>query len=358
MNQSMASSRRYVYMDFLRVLACFLVIVNHTNSDVFRMAAPGGFTWLCSVTWYYFSKIAVSLFLMVSGACLLSRVDSYRRVWQRVLRMVLTLLLFSYVYWIFSIGRNNWNWGMALEFGRFFSSIWKERITDSFWYLYFYIGLLVMLPLFQRLAKMMEKRDHEYLLGICFGVGSLWSLLVHYFPGLALPAYLAQPVFPVLVGVFFLGYYLHVYVPPGKRQPGCGILAVLVALGLSTLLTLLETKRVAPGAKYLFMDGRDAPSLTILLCAVAVFQLARWVFSKSAGSGATSQLLRHIGACSFGIYLLQDFVILETRHTVFLSLCNRMNPFFAAILWEILVFAVLLPVVWCCKKIPGLRKLL
>lgn len=43
--------------DILRILACFLVIVNHTNSEVFLGMNPS-LTWALSLAYFYFSKIA------------------------------------------------------------------------------------------------------------------------------------------------------------------------------------------------------------------------------------------------------------------------------------------------------------
>ena len=59
--------KREVWLDVLRVLAAFLVIVNHTNSDVFQSVTPQNGTWWLSILWYALCKIAVPVFVMVSG---------------------------------------------------------------------------------------------------------------------------------------------------------------------------------------------------------------------------------------------------------------------------------------------------
>lgn len=69
---------RKVYLDFLRILACFLVIVNHTNSDIFLNSSIG-ITWFVSITYFFICKIAVPLFVMISGAVLLGKKDSYKK---------------------------------------------------------------------------------------------------------------------------------------------------------------------------------------------------------------------------------------------------------------------------------------
>ena len=44
--------KREVWLDVLRILAAFLVIVNHTNSDVFQSVTPESGTWWLSILWY------------------------------------------------------------------------------------------------------------------------------------------------------------------------------------------------------------------------------------------------------------------------------------------------------------------
>lgn len=356
------NSKHFLYMDFMRVLACFLVIVNHTNSYVFQASDPSQLTWFLSIVWYYFSKIAVPIFVMVSGACLLPRQESYRRTGWRILRMVIALVLFSWLYYLVDLWEMHFTWEKAFDVSEFLSDIWQGPITDSFWYLYFYIGLLVMLPLLQRMAKGMQKHDYHYLILGSFAVNAFWPLLTHYVPSLTLPRYLEFPLMNVFIGLFFAGHYLHAYVVPKRWHLWASIAVIVVTLALSTALTALEFYRTPVGQKYWFMDERTAPALPILLCAMAVMVLVRTAFSlrqtnEKAFPEKTSRLISALGGRAFAIYLLQDLAIAESRYRVFAVLCGMMNPFVAALLWELLVWLVLLPAAWLLGRIPGIRKI-
>ncbi len=356
-----ARASRYGYLDLLRILACFFVIVNHTNSYVFKALTPANPTWYLSIAWYYLSKIAVPLFVMVSGACLLPKEDSYRRIGLRILRMVVALVLFSYLYYLFEVWKAGGSAAAALTFGGFFRALWEKPLTDSFWYLYFDIGLLIMVPLLQRLAKGMQKRDYGYFLGIAFGVNGLWPLLTHYVPSLALPKYLDLPLFSVFLGLFFAGHYLHAYVAPKGWHLWVGGLLILALPLLSTALTYGEYHRVAPGQKYWFMDERTAPALPVVLCALAVMLLTRAAFAlrkKGEPTPKTARALAALGGCAFPIYLLQDLLTVETRHLVFEPLAHMINPFLAGLVWSAGIFLVLLPIAWLLKKLPGVRTLI
>ncbi len=351
---------RVFYFDALRALAAFLVIVNHTNSYVFKATGPQDPAWWLSLLWYYCSKIAVPLFVMISGACLLPKQDSYSKALGRTLRMVLVLVLFSYGYYLWDLWLTHFTWAKALDFPAFLSSIWEKRITDSFWYLYFYIGLLVMLPLLQRLAAGMRKRDYQYFLCISFFTNGLWPLVCHYVPGLQLPDYFDLPLFSVFIGLFFAGRYLHAYAQPSRGKGWLCLLVLAVCLALSVFLTQGEYARLRGAGQYWFMDERTAPAFPVLLSALAVFFLPRcWPAKREkAQSSRWTRFIQVLGGCAFGIYLLQDWVTAETKHRVFEPLLAALPAFPAALLWTLLIFAFSALLAWVLKLIPGIKKLI
>lgn len=349
--------KRYPYLDFLRILAAFLVIVNHTNSLVFEKLTPADATWWLSITWYYLSKIAVPLFVMVSGACLLPRQDTGKQSFLRFLRVLAVLVLASYAYYCFALWQTGWSWPRALDIGGFLSGIWRERITDSFWYLYFYLGLMVMLPILQRLASAMRKGDLIYFMAVSFGVYALWPLLTHYFPALALPQYFDVPLFSVFIGLFFAGHYMNTYSARPSRT--LSLLLMLMMLAGSVWLTYMEVGRVGAGGKYWFMDDRAAPSIFVIFCAIGMMLFARQAFLLSEpNSEKTVRRWATLGGCAFGIYLLQDLIIAETRYRFFVPMSRAVNPLLAALIWEVGVFLIALAIAWLLKHVPLLKKLL
>lgn len=357
MSAPLTARKRYAYLDFLRILAVFLVIVNHTNSIVFRSLTPANTTWWISVAWYYVSKIGVPIFVMVSGACLLPRQDSYKKAAGRFLRILITLVVFSYGYYLVQLWETYWTWQKALDIPGFLASIWQHRITDSYWYLYFYLGLMVMLPFLQKLASAMKKRDLEVFLAISLTVFGVWPLVTHYVPALTLPEFFSVPLFGTLIGLFFAGHYLHTYA--GRINRVFCVTLFLLSVAGAVLLTGLEYTRADSGANYLFMDSRTDPALPIVLSAFAVMALTRSSFDAHGPLRAkTGDRLTALGGCAFGIYLLQGLVIIETRHRVFDPLRSMMNPLLAALIWEAGVFLFTLAVAWVLKRIPLLKKLL
>lgn len=352
----MSVKARSAALDFLRGLAAFLVIVNHTNSYVFKALTPANGTWYLSILWYYFSKTAVPLFVMISGACLLGKTDSYRKVGWRFARVLLALLAASYGYFLYNAWVFYGLWPRMADLGAFFGMVWRGEITDGFWYLYFYMGLMLTLPFWQRMAAGMARRDYRYLMAVCFGLSAGWPLLSHYVPQAALPQYVDLPMLCAYVGLFFAGRYVVCYGGTGKGGAAAGALTLAAMLGLCLWLTRLEFDRVGAGAVYWFMDDRSSPALPVIIAAIALMSLACRYFSGArANSG---KALAEWGGCAFAVYLIQDLLIAETKTRLFKPLCGVMPSLAAALCWEAAVFAAAMAIAWGLRRLPGVRRIL
>ncbi|NCB06144.1 MAG: hypothetical protein EOM69_11590, partial [Clostridia bacterium] len=212
--QSAPVRERSLYVDVLRVIACFLVIVNHTNSRVFQHSDPSQAIWYLSMGYYYLAKTAVPLFVMISGICLLGKDDSPRRALGRFLRMLAVTVLFSYLYYCY---HHDWSFVYATSPRAFLESLWDRPATDAFWYLYMYLGLLLCMPLMQRLVKALSKGWLGYFLLVSLGVLGAWPLAQHYFPSLKAPMFFDLPMFGLFLGLLAAGHYLRVYVKTTRR---------------------------------------------------------------------------------------------------------------------------------------------
>ena len=346
----MSGRRREGWLDALRFVAAFLVIVNHTNSHVFQAATPQQATWWLSVVWYYVSKLAVPVFVLVSGACLLDRQDSLRRTLGRFGRMLAALLVFSYAYYLYDAWVFWGLWPRMANIGAFLQLVWTQQITDGFWYLYFYMGRMRMLPRLQRLCSARGEREQLYLMGLCFGLGAAWPLAAHYVPVLALPQHFHVPLFTSYIGLFFAGRWVREHFVPTRARLLGAAAALVLSIAASVALTRIEFDRVAPGAKYWFMDERMQPSLFTIIASIAVMMLAKGLVKEC-------RCWAQLGGCAFGIYLVQDLLIAETKERLFVPLCGMMNDFAAVLLWEALVFAVALGAAWTMKRIPLIKKI-
>ncbi len=348
--------KREIWLDVLRILASFLVIVNHTNSDVFQSVTPESGTWWLSILWYALCKVAVPVFVMVSGAVLLGREDSYRKCFGRFGRIVGALLVFSYLYFVHGAWVHYGLWPRALRLDIFLQKVWALEIADSFWYLYYYAGLMLALPLLQRLSCAMKGRDAWYLIGLSLGLGAGWPLLAHFVPALALPKYFDVPLFSTTVGLFFAGWQLRKCAKPMHTMPW--LMGLIASVLLSAVLLHAEFVRMEGAGKYwAFMDDRVQSSLLVVTGAVSCFLLIRSLFDRAL-SEKMQRIWTELGGCAFGVYLLQQWIIEQTEFRLFIPLCSRMPAFPALLVWEIAVFAIAVMAAMIMRRIPLLKKLL
>lgn len=338
------------YIEFLRIAACFLVIVNHTNSKVFLAIAPSP-TWFVSLTYFFVCKIAVPLFLMIMGALLLEKRDTPKKSASRVVRIVVVLLISSalcYLYYGFQGGYLN-----KLSIVTFFKTISQTNMSTTFWYLYLYLGLLCLLPLLQRMAAAFGKRALEWLLFLTIGVVGGLPLLHVAFPSFAIQPNFAEPLFSPYIGAVFCGYYMERYVPNTKKTFGISLGLFLGMIAVQVLATFGLYQR--DSSFYLQLDDRTL--LPIMVSAACFYLMVRYVFSRVHFPAWFLKGVNWLGGLTFGIYLLGDLGI-DLLGEVYSRLSQQLPMMVAMLLWELAIFMVCTMIAAVLKRIPGLRKLL
>jgi len=267
-------------------------------------------------------------------------------------RIVMALLVFSYLYFLHDAWVYYGLWPRAVDFKAFFTLVWEEKITDSFWYLYFYAGLMLMLPVFQRLSTAMRGHDALYLIGLCFSVDALWPLITRILPQLALPSYLDLPLFTSYIGLFFAGWQLRAMRGRMYRLPA--LLLLIASLAASVLSLHMH---YMPGEKYwAFMDDRMHPGFWTILAAIALMVLARGLCDLPH-SERSQRVWSELGGCAFGIYLLQDWLIVQSETRLYLPLQRVLPAFPAVVVWEVIVFCIALTAAFVMRRIPLLKKI-
>lgn len=349
-----AGKDRELFVDAARIIATFLVIVNHTNSDIF-LTRPVSVTWFVSLTWFFVSKLAVPVFLLISGVTLLPKTYSYRKTFLRILKLFAVLCLFSAVYYLYyHFDRTAGRFADGTSFAGYADAL-KASPTNSYWYLYMYLGILLMLPLLQRLAGAMSRRDVRYLLIVSIGILSSIPVLRVWCPDVWYSSYLELPLFSVYLGILFAGYYIHRYTRPGKGPALLAAVTLVGGIALEVVLTRSLYRKYG-GSNYLRIDG-NGNLITMILPAMAFFYLLRHYFDRLPLPKWLQSLTVRLGKLSFCAYLLGDLAIQELRF-VYTDLSAHMHVMPAMLLYELLCAAVCYGGSFLLSLVPGLRKLL
>ncbi len=351
--------------ELLRLIGIICVVFNHTQHRGFELYhIPGGslVNGLVSMILAAWCKIGVPLFLMVSGGLLLHKNESLSVVLKkRVGRMLAALVLFSGVLYCFYT-----RWGIVEAPGilDFLRRLWGEGISNPYWYLYAYLGLMLMLPMLRPMAQGMKDETFVYLLGLhvvfqCiletvmvlgdfgapFGTVRLsgWNTTVNFY----------LPVAEDILFYFLMGYYFShrfCWEKIGGKQLGAlwGLTVVSVLVMIS--LPLWD-----------IICGHDSIDgiLGNLICVptIAVYITICVLVRKHPFGGKGAAWISALGGCTFGTYLLEGML----RHGL-LGLYDYLEPIIhvlpACFVWVAAVLILGLVCTWGMKKIPGLRRIL
>ncbi len=331
------------YIEFLRIIACFFVIVNHTNSRIFKILAPSP-TWLCSVTAFFVSKTAVPLFLMIMGALLLGREDTPKKSARRAGRIAAVLAVFSLLYDVYYA----WHYNAHFSLEEALRNLPQTEATNALWYLYLYLGLLLMLPLLQRFVKALDRGYTRYFLLISLGLLGAVPLI----PGFRLNYYFEAALMGPYIGLAVLGYYVERYVPMTRRVFRCclGAFAGLVAAQLGLALALYASR----GAEF-YGPLESSALITVTATAACVYVCVKYLFTARPAPERAERIIRALGGLTFGIYLFGDMAI-NYSEPVYSALESRMHPLCAMALWELFVFAAAALVTALLRCVPWVRK--
>lgn len=331
------------YIEFLRIAACFLVIVNHTNSRIFMERTPGA-VWGCSAAAFLVSKIAVALFLMIMGALLLGREDSPKKSAQRVLRAAGTLAVFTLLYHVYFA----WRFGSAFSLKHALWQLPQTPASNALWYLYLYLGMMLSLPLLQKLVRALDRRGLQYLLLLSVGLRGA-ALLV---PGFHLNGYFSSALIGTHVGQAVLGYYIERHVPVTRRT----FRACLAGLaGLAALQLALALVFYARDGAEFYQALENSELITTSAMAACVYVCVRYLFAAHPVPERSRRAVCALGGLTFGIYLFGDMAINFTE-PAYNWLSQRLPALCAMALWELLIFTLAALVTAALRCVPWVRK--
>lgn len=337
---------RHNFIDLVRVIACFWVILSHVNASVL-IQTPMSSTWFISEIFSVSCKPAIPLFVMISGYTMLDKVYDYKKMGQKVWRVVLALFVFSVPYYIFQ-----WLDGTRaqISIGDFFFSVFQYPQTIAFWYMYMYIGLLIMLPFIQKMVANMDKKDCEIFIGLSFLIYGTWPIIEYWFPQLTYSRLFDFAIFDSYVGLLMMGHYMKKYVTPSKQKTIAAIVTYVVC-GVFVVLMTYREYMISAGTDYFFYD--EVTQLPAILQGVALF----YIVSQIKLEGKFANIIKLIGGCTFGIYLLSDLLIV--RLNMIFGIMNAMgiNPLLVVLIFDLIVYAAGFVIVFILKKIPGIRQL-
>jgi len=344
------NKREFKHLELLRILAVILVIFNHIDINYYYYHNTDNLiTFVISLLITILVRINIPLFLMISGSLLLNLQEDIKTVLtKRVSRVFAATLFFSLIqYLVRSINERIPSPSISDFFRRFMTG----DIQETYWFLYLYMGVLLILPFLGKIARSLTHTDFCYLILLKLACDLLPVLLS--FIGLGISSNLLSPITGFLDGAFYMlcGFYmdrcLDIHTAP-TAKPGFVALIVGTALPFLYVLTIyLSSGSIAD----------HVVGSTTAVMALGTFWMGKQLQSRISHSPILIRILNGVGPCVFGIYLTEQLIRVFFYQS-YLYLIEHTFGILASFLYALETFFGALLLILLLRKIPILRKIL
>ena len=223
----------------------------------------------------------------------------------------------------------------------------KNEIQTSYWYLYEYIGILMMLPFLGAIARNVDLDCMKYFLGLGLIV-KVGVSMIGQFTGYSMP----MSFFVLQNNVFYvlLGYFLERAVSAEKcRQLSGGKLSAGLAMSVIAAAVMVIADRKLSGEYH-----ESVLNLMIPLMACAVYLDVRRFFvmhTNIRGAG----IIACLGSCAFGVYLLEH-IGQKLFLKLYLQLADLTFGIFACSVYICCILLFSFVCTWLIRKSKIVRK--
>lgn len=326
---------RIIYIDILRIFACFMVIVNHTTIQFLEEWGPGT-TWFLVMIYFFLSKPAVPIFIMITGYTLLQRQESYRSILKRGVKMFGILLAVSVFFYVAERNQEA-GFGIADFCGRFL----RGEINFALWYMYLYFAILLMLPFLQKFVRGLEKKDFLVFFGISMAYFSVYPIVIKYIPALTISTDFQLPLFGSYICMLLLGYYFAVYMKRSKKGAVLAVIGLITSVLANVVLTYIDYQ-ATNGTDYKYFDSRT--TCFVMAEAICIFYLAGFIKQQKHIKWVST-----LGKSTFGIYLIHMFFVKELEW-LYIRVTGVSHILIGLLVYEIAVFLCSFAVVYAWEK--------
>ncbi len=332
---------RYLYLDVLKSLAIFAVVLLHQSGTDVRNMDLDNYSWMASNIYFSISHFGVPLFVMISGALLLSPTKSYD-IWtwykKAFLRIVLPLFIWSAIYYIYRTPFD------LLSFNVFLIKFLTDKISGHFWFLYMILGIYLSVPFIQAALKNIDNKTLGILLLVWFAIYII-SPMTNYFFNIKIN--IQAYILSLYIGYFLLGYLLHSLEITYKTN-----LMFILLLIISILITVIGTYflKISSGKliNILWLNN----SLPIFLIASSIFIIIKYNFLHMTDINKWwKKLIISISISSYGIYLIHIIVRNYSNSELKMSFLSD-DPYLYIFGMSFIIIAISYLLILLIKKLP------
>jgi len=332
---------RLFWMDVIRALAIFLVVLTHSIGISYPLIQSD--PTIFSLTFFQsVVRIAIPLFVMVSGALLLSKDESAIHFYRnRISKLLLPWIFWSCMYMLWYLWTGERSASSLLTLLKNFYVIFMSQ----FWFLPMICGLYFFTPLLRIILK--KTSQQTIILAMC-----LWLVYFSVLPIINNHQPYVSPYYVLEhIGYYVLGYLIVI----SKREFSQVILFLLFLLAILFQMLGLQMQQLNILPHRDFIDHNTSPF--IIIASLSLFSLFKQFFSRKHIPEWGRERITFFAITSFGVFLTHDLVrMMVTRGEE--SLLHPPLPYFLTVLWNTLFILLLSSSLIFLLKRLGLGKYL
>lgn len=342
------TSDRILYIERLRVLATFSIIILHCNGPYFIDCELFG-----TRTWWGVNAInaiirwGVPVFFMISGKLLINSekeeviLDFIKK---RCSKVVLPFMVWSGFYYVdYCL-----NLGKQPSLSEFIIKFLQNDISYHFWFVYTLFGLYLCVPFLRKLKQLGQDSMIRYLFYVIFFTSTIIPF-VSFLVGVKIYALIT--VFNGYLGWFLYGYILD-KVKVTKKQKNISYLLGIAGFAMSLFGTYWLSN--SEGINAFFNGGYQ---LNIYMVATMMFLFFKYDFEKILFNPKMDYVFMKLEKLSYGVYLIHIFVLRNLQIYLHIE-----TPYVALLIYSsltiVLSYIVMEIIYMIVKKKPKLAGLM
>jgi len=331
-----SNSERLYYLDFLRIISTFAVIMIHFTTRDINLATANKSAYMFFNS---LSHFCVPVFAMISGSLFLnkSKNTEISALMKRVFHMSVV-----YVFWLLFYSVSFYLYKKEFDF----------YAGYHLWFLPMIIGLYIVTPLLKKITS--DRKTSKYFLIIFFITSIILDNLseISYFKE---NYFLVDTLSHINFGLgtikyplyFVLGHYISLYNIDKKKEYAIYILGIISSVCLTVFSIFFSENNDFPIGDYF--------SVFVFIQSLAIFMFFKNRFRQFSPDKKITNIIKITSDCTFGIYLVHLMVLSLMEHIGFVNLLS-INKFINPIMFTVIAFIISFAVSFIISKIPFVNK--
>lgn len=339
------SNNRVFYMDFLRVISMFAVIILHTASSKINSVDIGSLNWQVLNFFDSATRWCVPIFVMISGILFLNpkKEISIGNIYKKYIpRLLIILFAWNFLYAIFSCVVEH-----SFSLQTFISNILLGPV--HMWFLYMIIGLYMITPFLRKIA--IDEKLLKYFLLLWFIFSTI--NIIAQITGFNIATTILEDKMSIhfvigFSGYFLLGYFLSTKQYKNKYAIIIGIICFFVTIVGTYLLSIGNNV-----TNQLLYSNLSPNTIGI---SIAIFILIKNTYdNKEKINIKLKNIINMFSKYSLGIYIIH-FWILNILSKLKIDVLI-LPPFINVIVISVITLLLSLLVIFIISKIKYIKHL-